>query len=117
MKRVIHLLGVVVGIGCGLLLGLTIGAGHAETRAPDGWEPPPGTIVEVLGNPENGFSIHHYDGSWLHPPTDSEAAAECSAQDRRVRRVRCTTRVRVWYRDLGRLRRALRYAHHVGGDD
>lgn len=117
MKRLVHLLGLVVGISCGIGLGLTVGAGHAETRAPEGWQPPPKTIVAVHGNKADGFSIHHYDGTWLFPPTDSEAAAECSAYDTRVRRVRCHTEVDIWYRDLGRLRRALRYAHSSEGGD
>ncbi|KRF17433.1 hypothetical protein ASG90_07085 [Nocardioides sp. Soil797] len=106
-----------IGIGSGLMLGLTAGSGHAETRAPEGWQPPPKTIVAVEGDKANGFSIHHYDGSWLYPPTDSEAAAECSAYDTRVKRVRCNTEVRTWYRDLGRLKRALRYAHSSEGGD
>lgn len=117
MKPLINLVGLVVSVVCGLLLGLTAGVGHADPRAPESWQPPPKTIVAVEGDKANGFAIHHYDGSATFPPTDSEAAAECSAYDPRVKRVRCKVQVRTWYRDLGRLKRALRFAHSAGGDD
>jgi hypothetical protein len=71
-------------------------------------EPP--VIVEVEGDAANGFGIHYSDGSERYPPTDSEAYAECGEYDRRVARVRCRTEVRVWYRDLADLKRALEYA-------
>ena len=32
---------------------------------------------------------------------------------RRFERVRCRTALRVWHRDLGRLKRALEYAHSL----
>ncbi|WP_200950134.1 MULTISPECIES: hypothetical protein [unclassified Nocardioides] len=112
MTRTFHLLALTLGIGCGLLMGLTVGAGHAETRAPAAWEPPAHTIVAVEGDKANGFGIHYYDGSSIYPPTDSEALAECGEYDTRVARVRCRTEVRIWYRDLGQLKLALRYAHH-----
>lgn len=72
---------------------------------------PGDTIVEVTGDKANGFGIHHLDGSALFPPTDSEALAECSEYDTWVERVRCRTKVRTWYRDLGDLKQALAYAH------
>lgn len=118
MARVLRLLLITFGLGSSLLLGLTIGAGHAETRAPGvhaTWQPPPKTVVAVEGDKANGFSIHHYDGSSTFPPTDSEARAECGEYDTRVARVRCRTEVRIWYRDLGRLKRALRLAHSTKG--
>ena len=74
--------------------------------------PPPGdTVVEVTGNAADGFTIRHYDGTVDHPPTDSEARAECGEYDARVARVRCRVHVRTWYRDLADLRQALAYAH------
>jgi hypothetical protein len=77
--------------------------------------PPPGaTIVAVTGNRDTGFMVEHYDGSRDFPPTASEGVAECREHARRVARVRCRTALRVWYRDLGRLRRALDYAHASG---
>ena len=74
-------------------------------------EPPGDTIVEVTGDRANGFEIRHYDGAAEYPPTDSEARAECSEYDTRVKRVRCRTEVRTWYRDLGDLKQALDWAH------
>ena len=93
----------------GLLLGL--GGSVAPAASWVTWEPPATTIVKVEGNRYDGFGIHYYDGSSLFPPTDSEAYAECEEYDTRIAVVRCKTEVRVWYRDLGQLRRALRYAH------
>ena len=69
------------------------------------------TIVEVTGDRANGFEIRHHDGTTLYPPTGSEARAECSEYDTRVDRVRCRTEIRVWYRDLGDIKRALNWAH------
>ena len=74
------------------------------------WVPPDDTIVRVRGTAADGFSVRHYDGTVLYLPTLSEATAECGEYDRRVRRVRCSTEVTTWYRDLGATRRALRYA-------
>lgn len=114
MGRIPRALLLIIGASCSLLLGITLGAGHAETRAPGpaaAWVPPAKTVVAVEGNKADGFSIHHYDGTVLFPPTDSEARAECGEYHRRVKRVRCRTEVRIWYRDLGRLKRALRWAH------
>ena len=103
--------------------GLALGSGGlavAATADPDGaaadtgrvgtsYEPHPKTIVEVKGDKANGFSIHRYDGSSDFPPTDSEARAECSEYDTQVARVRCRTEVRVWYRDLGDLKRSINH--------
>jgi hypothetical protein len=86
------------------------GLGGAAAVATD-HGPPGDTIVEVTGDAANGFEIRHYDGTELHPPTDSEARAECAEYDVRVARVRCRTEVRTWYRDLGDLRQALDWAH------
>ncbi|WP_175582690.1 hypothetical protein [Nocardioides guangzhouensis] len=86
-------------------------AAQPGSAAGRGWTPPPDTIVRVTGNAQDGFGIHHYDGSALFPPTDSEAIAECNEYDTRVARVRCRVGVRVWYRDLADLKQALRLAH------
>jgi len=95
------------------LFGLLLGMGGSVAPAGNWveWVPPDNTIVKVEGNRYDGFGIYYYDGSSLFPPTDSEAYAECEEYDTRVAVVRCKTEVRVWYRDLGQLRRALRYAH------
>ena len=83
------------------------GLGAAVARA----APADDTIVRIGGDKENGFTVRHYDGSVDHLPTDSEARAECREYDTRLDRVRCRTHVRVWYRDVRRLQRALEYAH------
>ena len=88
-----------------------LGAGVGAAAAAAGDEPPGDTIVEVTGDAANGFEIRYYDGSAAYPPTDSEAAAECSEYDTRVARVRCRTEVRTWYRDLADLQQALDWAH------
>lgn len=74
---------------------------------------PGDTVVAVTGSKEDGFEITRYDGTREFPPTDSEARAECSEYDTRVARVRCRTEVRTWYRDLGELQQALRWAPWV----
>ena len=80
-----------------------------------GADPPGGaTIVDVRGDRDTGFAIVHLDGSVDHPPTLSEGRAECGEYARRVERVRCRTALRVWYRELGRLKRALDHAHSQG---
>jgi len=97
----------------GLLVGVSGGVAPAASWVE--WVPPDNTIVKVEGNRYDGFGIHYYDGSSLFPPTDSEAYAECEEYDTRIAVVRCKTEVRIWYRDLGQLRRALRYAHWQDG--
>lgn len=72
------------------------------------------TIVKITGDQADGFTIHHYDGSTLYPPTDSEARAECSEYDAEVARVRCRTEVRTHYRDLAATKQALVWAHRAG---
>ncbi|MEP9381797.1 hypothetical protein [Nocardioides sp. KR10-350] len=74
--------------------------------------PPPATIVRITGTAADGFGIKHYDGSWDYPPTTSEALAECEGYDTRVDTVRCRVQTRVWYRDLGRTKRAIDWARH-----
>ncbi len=93
--------------------GLALGSGGLAAAEPDEQEKPyvphPKTIVEVTGDKYNGFGIHHYDGTAEFPPTNSEARAECSEYDTRLARVKCRTEIRVWYRDLGEMKRAINY--------
>lgn len=93
---------------------LVAGGGLAEAADGVGDPPPGATIVAVTGSRDTGFVIEHYDGTRDFPPTASEGVAECAEHARRVARVRCRTALRVWYRELGRLRRALEYAHAGG---
>ncbi len=96
------------------LVVLVAGGGLAWS-ADAGADPPAGaTIVDVRGDRDTGFAIVHYDGRVDHPPTLSEGRAECGEYARRVERVRCRTALRVWYRELGRLKRALDHAHSQG---
>lgn len=87
--------------------GSTGGAAAAEAAR---WQPPADTIVAVSGSALDGFTITRHDGSRLFPPTGSEARAECGEYDRRLARVRCRVEVATWYRDLGDLKRSLRWA-------
>ncbi len=100
LAAVLAMAGVLVGVSA------AYGAGDAGRV-----EVPGDTIVRVTGDAANGFGIYYYDRSSIFPPTDSEAFAECSEYDRWVRRVRCRTKVRVWYRDLADMKQALRYAN------
>ena len=83
---------------------LVLAPAGAETVAPD-----PSTIVDVTGDRDNGFSIYHLDGSSEHPPTISEARAECSEYSTRRERIRCRAEVRTWYRDLADLQETIAY--------
>lgn len=94
----------VVGLFC--MPALAIGSSDPAPA----YEPPPKTIVQVEGDKANGFGIYYYDGTSIFPPTDSEAYAECGEYDRYADRVRCRTEVRVWYRELGNLKRSIAYA-------
>ncbi|WP_199539267.1 hypothetical protein [Desertihabitans brevis] len=88
-------------------LGAAAGPAAAHQPTP---EPPGDTVVRVTGDAANGFSILHADGTELHPPTDSEALAECAEYDTARQRVACRTEVRTWYRDLAVLQQALEWA-------
>ena len=90
-----------------------VGTAFASTSSSARWVPPHDTIVKVTGNAQDGFGIHHYDGSALYPPTDSEARAECLEYDTRLERVRCRTEVTTWYADLADLKVALRWANRA----
>jgi hypothetical protein len=85
----------------------------ARPRAHSRASPPGGTVVAVRGDRHRGFRIRYYDGSVDVTPPVSRARAECGESERRLERVRCRTAVRVGYRDLGRLRQAIDYAHRA----
>ena len=93
-----------------LLAGLLCAPALASDSTDRVSEPPPKTIVQVEGDKAGGFGIYYYDGTSIFPPTDSEAYAECGEYDRYADRVRCRTEVRVWYRELGNLKRSIAYA-------
>lgn len=104
-----------VGVAAGLVVGGLAGGAATAADGPElvggtTYEPVPSTIVSVTGDKKNGFEIRRYDGSEQFPPTDSEARAECNEYDTEVARVRCRSEVRTWYRDLGDMKRAIRYA-------
>jgi hypothetical protein len=107
-----HLRGLLAALA--VLAVLLTGGGLAWSA--DAADDPPGgaTIVDVRGDRETGFVIEHYDGTRAYPPTLSEGLAECAEYARRIERVRCRVALRVWYRELGRLKRALDYAHSTG---
>ena len=92
-------------------VGTAVATGGDRPEPSPRWIPPHDTIVKVTGTAADGFSIHHYDGSVLYPPTDSEARAECLEHDRRLDQVRCRTEVRTWYADLEDMKVALQWAN------
>lgn len=91
-------------------LGL-LGSGGVALAATVDDPPPASTIVDVSGDASNGFTIEYYDGSVDYPPTRSEAHTACSDFHRHWRRASCHSEVRVWYRDLQRMKVALDFAH------
>jgi len=101
-----HVTGAVLAATAFTVAGLGVGAPLARA----GGAPRGDTIVEVTGSRQDGFTITHYDGTVDHPPTNSEARAECREYDARLDRVRCRVETRVWYRDLGQIKRAIAYA-------
>jgi len=99
---------VVLLVMAGVVAGLMFAGGAAFASMT--WTPPDDTITRITGTEWDGFTIEHYDGSVLYPPTNSESIAECGEYDTRIARVRCRVEVRTWYDALGDTRRALRYA-------
>ena len=105
-----HVIGAVLAATAFTVAVLGVGAAVGASSARSGGAPRGDTIVEVTGNRQDGFTIRHYDGSVDHPPTITEARAECAEYDARLDRVRCRVETRVWYRDLGQIKRAIAYA-------
>ena len=105
-----HVIGAVLAAAAFTVAGLGVGSAVGASALRSGGTPRGDTIVEVTGNREDGFTVRHYDGSVDHLPTISEARAECLEYDTRLDRVRCRVETRVWYRDLGRTKRAIAYA-------
>ncbi|MDF9717781.1 hypothetical protein, partial [Nocardioides sp. ChNu-99] len=102
------------GVGVGVLAA-TLTAATATTAEPAAraaWVPPGDTVVAVEGDAENGFTVHHLDGSSLHPPTLSESTAECGEYDTEVQAAVCQAEVETWYRDLADLQVAIRWARY-----
>ncbi|MDR6175134.1 hypothetical protein QE364_003094 [Nocardioides zeae] len=116
--------GTVTGAAVGAVVALAVAGGgaaaaagapaQAADRAP-GWVPPGDTVVAVSGDADNGFTIEHHDGTTLHPPTLSEATAECGEYDAEVQVAVCVAEVETWYRDLADLQVAIAWARHDAG--
>lgn len=102
---------VVVGLVAGLLAGPG-GAATGERERGPRWQPPGDTIVAVEGDADNGFTLHHHDGTTLSPPTLSETTAECSEYDTEVQVVACQVEVETWFRDLADLQAAIAWARY-----
>lgn len=120
--------GTVTGAAVGVAVALAVAGGGAAAavgaaeQAPDraparapGWVPPGDTVVAVEGDADNGFTIEHHDGTTLHPPTLSEATAECGEYDAEVQVAVCVAEVETWYRDLADLQAAIAWARHDAG--
>ena len=88
---------------------LTLGGGAAAWATVD--DPPaPGTIVDVSGDRDHGWTVEHYDGSVTYPAPVPEARAECDRRHRRLARVRCGAQLHTYYHDLGEIKRSLNFA-------
>ncbi len=103
---VLMLLGVLAGV-------LAPGGASADDgpRAPR-WRPAPDTIVAVEGDADNGFTIHHHDGTALSPPTLSETTAECTEYDTEVQEVSGPVEAAPWFRALADLQAAIAWARY-----
>jgi hypothetical protein len=100
-------IGAVVAAALLIVTASITGAGPAAAGDPR-WVPPDDTVVHIRGTASDGFTVGRYGGSIAYLPTRSEARSECLEYHQRLRRVRCWTQVRTWYRDLGDLKRSLR---------
>ncbi|KRB77875.1 hypothetical protein ASE01_06735 [Nocardioides sp. Root190] len=113
--RTIGMAGAMGVLAAGLVSGLLAAPGDAATgereRGPR-WQPAGETIVAVEGDADNGFTIHHHDGTTLSPPTLSESTAECSEYDTEVQVVACQVETETWFRDLAATRAAIAWARY-----
>lgn len=102
------------GLTIGLVSGLLATAGATASDGPRAprWEPPADTIVKVEGDADNGFTVHHHDGTTLSPPTLSETIAECEEYDTEVAVTACRVEVATWFRDLADLQVAIAWARY-----
>lgn len=97
---------------CGLVAGLSLGLTHSSAADPPTTVAPAAakvavsgrTIIDVTGDAAHGFALRRLNGRVDHPPTRSEARAECREYRAKVKRVRCRVGVNRWYADLGVLR-------------
>jgi hypothetical protein len=94
------------------LLALADGASAQDGPRAPRWQPSGDTIVAVEGDADNGFTIHHYDGTSLSPPTLSETTAECGEYDTDVAVTACQVEVETWFRDLADLQAAIAWARY-----
>ena len=97
------------------LLALAGGAAAQERPGAPRWEPAGDTIVAVEGDADLGFTIHHYDGTVLSPPTLSETTAECGGYDTEVARTACQVEAETWFRDLADVQAAIAWARYDAG--
>jgi hypothetical protein len=114
-SRTIGAAGALAVVTVGLVAGLLAGPGDATSgereRGPR-WRPAADTIVAVEGDADNGFTIHHFDGTTLSPPTLSETTAECGEYDTEVQVVACQVETETWFRDLADLQDAIAWARY-----
>lgn len=107
--------GALVTVVAALVAGVLAWPGDAASgdreRGPR-WQPAGDTIVAVEGDADNGFTIHHHDGTALFPPTLSETTAECSEYDTEVQVVACQVEAETWFRDLADLQAAIAWARY-----
>ena len=105
MKRYLSGLAVAIAVACGAGMGVAVAEPDAR------WLPPHDTVVRVTGDAVDGFGLHHYDGTELEVPPQSDAHGQCLEHDARLDRVRCRVEIRTWYADLAELKTALRWAN------
>ncbi len=97
-----------------LLFGPGLSGTPSAAGAPspgDAAPPWPGsTIVAVEGDARHGFSLTRLDGTVEHPPTLSEATAECEEHDDPTEAAVCVARVETRYAGLDDVRLSLGWA-------
>lgn len=97
------------------LLASPVLPGPGTVPAPTEAGPWPGsTIVAVEGDARHGFSVTRLDGSVEHPPTLSEATAECEEHDDPTHAAVCVAQVETRYAGLDDVRLSLEWAQRTG---